>query len=246
VVSLAGSTAMATQGVVYRPLENPLHDLDFNTYATGKVNSNEDAKAEVDKILNQVRQSDIQNRKHVRTMNNPNKETGNIDNYTVTYLVLADADGRTIPSDSITLEQEDYVQRGETKNDNTHQRVIVNGEVIGHIVRGNITFTKAGFKGKLLDFFVHPNGVKLSNGTQLHPREYNYKGTILLMTDYRMALAAKQRWARLKDIFDYNRFVKNEQELTTRIVESTNNNNSKAIIDMLNEVVGKVTIRTKT
>ena len=57
---LAGSAAISTQGTIYRPSENPLHDIDFNTF-----NKN---KEHLDKVLPTV----IDNIQHIRTINGEN------------------------------------------------------------------------------------------------------------------------------------------------------------------------------
>lgn len=62
-IILAGSTAMAEQITVYRPKENQLHDLDFNT--TFK------SKKELDEVLDE----EFENISHIRTINNPGSTT---------------------------------------------------------------------------------------------------------------------------------------------------------------------------
>ena len=57
---LAGSAAISTQGTIYRPSENPLHDIDFNTF-----NKN---KQHLDKVLPTI----IDNIQHIRTINGEN------------------------------------------------------------------------------------------------------------------------------------------------------------------------------
>lgn len=163
-ISLAGSASMSVQGTVYRPEENPMHDLDFN--AKGK------SKKELDSIINKLFPNN-----HLKTIISNGEST------TYTYLVL----------------DRPYVVQEPIKG--VSKYVIIDAstnEVLGTYVGSELTL-QDGVKGKLLDFFTGP--VKYSN------IEKTINGTKYLFSDAREALQAKIDWIRLKDVWDYNRFV---------------------------------------
>lgn len=95
-ILLAGSASIALSGTVYRPVENPLHDLDFQAPS---INTREQMDKLVDKLFS--------NNTHIRTIKNGNK-------FTETYLIMdrpfstkKDPSGKTdkIIYDSITGEE---------------------------------------------------------------------------------------------------------------------------------------------
>ncbi len=72
-IALAGGASIALDGTLYRPSENPLHDLDFNAVGFEK----EDIERVLDKYF--------PNYQHIRTINNSDSEG---EKRTETYLIL--------------------------------------------------------------------------------------------------------------------------------------------------------------
>ena len=68
-IALAGSASIALSGTLYRPIENPLHDIDFNA---GEYNKNS---------LDAVMKESFPNHSHVRSIHNA-------DSATETYIIL--------------------------------------------------------------------------------------------------------------------------------------------------------------
>ena len=165
-IGLGGGASIASVGSLYRPPENPLHDLDFNAYGRNKE--------EVEDILN----NNFKAVKHTNTI-------ANADYTTETYLVM-DRDFTEEPSEvSGVLNIVDS-----------------NGEIIGTRVNSELIL-KEGVQGKMLDFFV--NDDKSAKHTEV---EMNGKKYLFANVDY--AMQFKIDVARPKDIFDYARFIKND------------------------------------
>lgn len=169
-IVLTGSAAMSTQISIYRPSENPLHDLDFST--DGNM-SREQLEALIKPLFD--------NLTHIRTIENESYTTE-------TYLIL----------DRPYIIDEEGAFGGFTniKDANT-------GEILGNFIGSNLTL-KDGVQGKFLDFFTKQN-------LKYKPFNYPFQGSNILMADYRAAMEAKLQYGRLKDLFDYNRFIKKKQ-----------------------------------
>lgn len=169
-IALTGSAAMATQISIYRPKENPLHDLDFST--DGNM-SREQLEALIKPLFD--------NLTHIRTIENESYTTE-------TYLIL----------------DRPYIIDKEGAFGNfTNIRDANTGEILGNFIGSNLTL-KDGVQGKFLDFFTKQN-------FKYKPFNYSFQGSNILMADYRAAMEAKLQYGRLKDLFDYNRFIKKKQ-----------------------------------
>lgn len=163
-ISLAGSASMAVQGTVYRPTENPMHDIDFN--ARGKT------EQEIESII-----QELYPHNHLKNtiVNGTDK--------TLTYIVMDRSYEVARPIEGIA----EYVIIDS-----------VTKEVIGSYVGSELTL-KEGVKGKILDFFI---------GEKKYPNiQKKVNGKTYLFANAKEALEAKLDWTRLKDIWDYNRFV---------------------------------------
>ena len=175
-IALAGSASIAINGVLLRPSENPLHDIDFS--AKGKT------KEDLDAIM----EKEYPNYHHIRTIDSKDG-TGNL---TETYLILS----------------RPYIIEADPNN----KKVFIlkdakTKEVLGSYFNSELTLNEniEGLQGKFLDFFTGKNSSPYgSNVRMLNGQEY-------LISDFRNALSAKIDWARLKDIWDYNRFIPIEQ-----------------------------------
>lgn len=163
-IALAGSASIAVEGTLYRPSENPLHDIDFN--------ADDYNREQLDTIIGK----EFPHNTHIRTIKNSETKV------TETYLIL-DRDFYTEKVEGLGLYK---IIDKNTK------------EVLGSYVGSELTL-KGGVQGKFLDFFTG----KSSYGNKI----VNLNGRDYLISDFRNAFEAKVDWARLKDIWDYNRFT---------------------------------------
>ena len=188
-IILTGSTAIATQAKVYRPAENPMHDIDFVCPASmTKEQLDEAVKRSFDTVLEPYEPIDD------RTPDGKPKG-GTV---TYSYLVvdrpahLEQIDERRVPvkgTDRFRTEKVYAVVEDST------------GRRIGQTVGRNATF-EPGVKGKALDFFVSRGGT-----AEREAYRFTYNGAEYAVSNAADTLAAKVAYERVKDIFDYNRFV---------------------------------------
>lgn len=200
-IALAGSASIALHGTVYRPKENPLHDIDFN--AAGF------SREELDDMVNGISKHNT----HVRTITSEGS-------LTETYLVM---------DREYTVEQngfhEEKNDKGKVKRTPLYELKDKNGNIIGRYYNSELTLAE-GVKGKFLDFFRQKSTYG-SSSMEINGKRY-------LISDPRNAWQAKVKWARLKDIWDYNRYMpdgfqvytvkddinKTRQEISERIAKS--------------------------
>lgn len=124
-IALTGSTAIRTEATIYRPSENPLHDIDFSC-------PNGTTRAGLEEILNRI----FPNIQHVRNI--PSKD--NSKNSTETYLILS-RPYILKPHDTVPVL--DLILDPKT------------GEKLGVMNLFNQEITlEEGVQGKLLDFFI--------------------------------------------------------------------------------------------
>lgn len=169
-IALAGGASIALEGLLYRPSENPLHDLDFNAV--------DYSKEELDNLIKR----EFPNSIFIREIVNGQ------DKFTETYLVLDRPFATRRPIEGVAA-VEIYDEK--------------TGKKLGSYV-GSELFLEEGVKGKFLDFFLGKDNNKYPY------RINNINGSSYLVADPRSAFAAKIKWARLKDIWDYNRFNSRE------------------------------------
>lgn len=124
-IALTGSTAIRTEASIYRPSENPLHDIDFSC-------PNGTTKSGLEESLNKI----FPNIQHVRTI----QSKDNSKNYTETYLVLSHPyvlkPHNTVPTLKLIVDPKTGKQLGVMN--------LFNQEI-------NL---EEGVQGKLLDFFI--------------------------------------------------------------------------------------------
>jgi hypothetical protein len=174
-IGLAGSASMAAVGTLYRPKENPLHDIDFMSPGMDK----EKLMAILDK--------EYPHYIHIRSINND----GNI---TETFMIM---------DREFTMKE---VPQAEGFKKSLKEIYDSEGNKIGTLTGSDLVLNE-GVQGKLLDFFTGPS--------RFGGRIVTLNGKAYFMSDYRNAIAAKVDWVRLKDVWDYNRFILNENIVTT-------------------------------
>lgn len=126
-IAVVGSASIATQGTLFRPSENPLHDIDFN--AGNKT------KEQIERILKES----YPIFENVNTIREGNKVTE-------TYLIM---------DRPFTQKKIGNSERGELKK-NTGEYAIYDkktGELLGTRTNSDL-YLKEGVQGKMLDFFI--------------------------------------------------------------------------------------------
>lgn len=175
-IALAGSTSIALQGSLFRPSENPLHDIDFNA-------GDNSSKESLDKLLPTIFPNGTIQFSHSL----PKDKKGN---QTVTYILL---------SEPFTIKKTGY---------DTAEFYSKDGRYLGKRVHYDL-FLEDGVQGKMLDFFTGPTQ---ESNHGFYRRTIN--GHTYLISESNAAMAAKIKWARPKDMWDYKRFIKDTFKAT--------------------------------
>lgn len=175
-IALAGSTSISLAGSVYRPAENPFHDLDFQAF--GK------SKEDLDNIINTL----FPNNEYKWAIKNKYKE-GHLCH---TYLIL----DRPFKTREVKFGKDSYV---EITDANT-------GEVLGRHIKAELMLKDGVFGKMLDFFVTEnkEEGNKLlkehpSITYTIHDKQY-------LVSDEYFAMEAKATWTREKDVWDLARF----------------------------------------
>jgi len=184
---LTGSTALSEQGTILRPDENPLHDIDWVSPFTRADTTQKFFKHYPDAIK-------------VRTIEN---ETYLTDSY------LIAPEGHYIANYQEIVTSTGKVLIGSYDVMNT------DGEVVGTYrleknEEGKLKEVEKNVKGKVIDFFIYPD---YNVRNKYKPFEYTSdEGANIKLANWRDIFAAKLEWSRLKDVWDYNRFIPFEQQ----------------------------------
>jgi LysM repeat protein len=181
---LTGSTALSEQGTILRPDENPLHDIDWvSPFSTEET---------ISKFFENYPEAIF-----VRTI------TEDVNNRTDSYIIAPE--GYSVKN----FKTVDYVDnKGKVKTIiSSYQVVNKKNEVVGTFenVEGEEVVT--GVEAKVIDFFSYPNYNKANKNA---PFAYTTEaGYVLQLANWKDTFNAKLKWARYKDLWDYNRFIPN-------------------------------------
>jgi hypothetical protein len=181
---LTGSITLSEQGTIYRPNENQVHDLDWVSSIP---------REEAIKIFNEL----YPNNKYIRNIYNEEYQTD-------TWLIAPE--GYSIKNLQIDTSKKVFQNGVEVGSTNKIQGYdIVDSE--GNIVSSYepLTDSHTGkVEAKLIDIFTYEKITK----EKLKNKEIELEsGTKLKIADWRNTFAAKLEFGRLKDIWDYNRFI---------------------------------------
>jgi hypothetical protein len=179
-IALAGSASMALTGTLFRPSENPLHDIDFNSMGKSK----EEIAAIIKKYFKYF---------HFKTeiVNSENQQT-------VTYFVMDRAYTTKLNKGKWW---KSLFGKKVAKYDIFDKET---GEYLGYYEGSEVKLNE-GVHGKFLDFFVGEG----NNRYPAIPKTLN--GKLYLVADARNALNAKIEWQRVKDIWDYVRYLTDKE-----------------------------------
>lgn len=187
---LTGSTALSEQGVILRPDENPLHDIDWVSPFTRTETEEKFLKSYPDAIK------------------------------------VRDIYGDGYITDSYLIAPEGY-SISNYKANNYNGKIIIDsydvidskGDVVGTYrlekQEGNNQSEEVvtGVEGKVIDFFSYENYAEKNTN-----KFFNYEskeGTVIQLANWKNIFKAKLDFARYKDIWDYNRFIPNENTQTS-------------------------------
>lgn len=231
---LTGSTALAEQGTILRPDENPLHDIDW----VSPFDREETSKRFMDVYPDAI---------YVREILDKEGE------YVTDSYLIAPQGYKIVNYNANLYGEKTIIDSYDVANEKT-------GEIKGTYRReydedkGKIVEKETGIKGKVIDFFSYPDYKKLNKNV---PFDFVTSDDVVIkLANWKDIFAAKLKFARYKDIWDYNRFVPYEnvedinedvksyiedQILKTFGVNIPNKNNStlisKADIDKFNDQV---------
>lgn len=97
------------------------------------------------------------------------------------------------------------------------------GERLGTRIHSDLVIEKKGVQGKMLDFFT-------GEGNKTYPNiPMVFNGKLYLFSDYRNAMIFKINKARLKDIWDYNRFIPRDENGKIKSLASLKNSDEDTI-----------------
>lgn len=184
---LTGSTALSEQGVILRPNENPLHDIDWVSVFNKEETLKQFKKAYPKAIF-------------VRNINT--KGSGY---ETDSFLIVPD--GYSVSNYKVNMYGEKIIVA-------SYDVVDSNNVVVGTYnlktdpVTNKSQEVETGIKGKIIDFFIN---IDSSNNDRYSPYRYISKnGDLILLSHWKDIFKAKLAYARYKDIWDYNRFIPND------------------------------------
>jgi hypothetical protein len=178
---LGGSISFSEQGPVLRPDENQVHDLDWVSPYTRNTT--------VKEFENLYPEGQ---RVYIREIND--KDTGE---WTDTWLVCED--GHTIQNLVLSNDGKNKVLAYDIVSDET-------GEVVSKYIPKPESHS-GDIEAKPIDIFSSDGQPKEKYGTQDFTTT---SGTVVKLGNWRASFEAKLRYGRLKDIWDYNRFIPDE------------------------------------
>ena len=193
---LTGSTALSEQGTILRPDENPLHDIDWVSPFSRSETTNKFIESYPDAIK-------------VREI----ISTG----YTTDSFLIA-PEGHSV----VNYNSSDF---GGKIIINSYDIADEQGNIVGTYrlqkseETGVVEEVVTGVEGKIIDFFSYED---YQSRNRYSPYDYtSEEGTVIKLANWKDIFQAKLDWARYKDIWDYNRFIPNEN--TPYILEKNKN-----------------------
>lgn len=177
---LTGSVSAAEQGTIYRPEKNLLHDIDW-----ASPHSSEENKRIFEKVF--------PDSKYIRQISDEGKET-----VTDTWLIVPDGykiDNLELEGDNNVIAYYDIVDKDGNIVNSYYNRKNSEGVRIEN-------FTNDTVFGKTIDVF--------SNNYREPFMSKTLSGKPLRLSLWTDTFRAKLEYSRLKDIWDYNRFIPDE------------------------------------
>ena len=230
---LTGSTALAEQGTVLRPEENPLHDIDWISPFTRTETKSKFEKVYPDAVFLR----DIEGEGYVTDTYMLPPAGYKISNFRTVTVQAKDGTNR------VMLENYDVVNKKTGKVEGTYRI-----ETTDYVGKDEKTYTKSeevieGVEAKAIDFFSY------EKYNQKKPFDYTTKdGDVIQLANWTDVFTAKLKFARLKDLWDYNRYIPNvveEDAQPTTAVDITSPKNVFTIKPLKGRPDKKATTKSK-
>ena len=210
---LTGSTALSEQGTILRPDENQLHDIDWVSPFKRQETEEKFFKEYPDAI--KVR--DIYGEGYITDSFIIAPEGYKIQNYK----------NLVTPSGKVLID--------------SYELIDSQGKVVGtyrlETFKGKSKEIVEGVEAKVIDFFVYED---YSSRNKNAPFTYTTKdGNEIRLANWKDIFNAKLEWSRYKDIWDYNRFIPNEN------IKNQNNTLSSAIEKQIDDLIRQGIIKSK-
>ena len=184
---LTGSITLSMQGTIYRPDENQLHDLDWVSPIP---------RSKAIEIFNKL----YPKNKYIRNIYNEEYQTD-------TWLIAPE--GYTIQNLQLDTSKKVFkngVVTGSTNKIIGYDVVDSNGNVVSSYLP--LTDSHTGkIEAKLIDIFTYEKNIEEKTAGRKVTLD---SGTVLEIANWQNTFNAKLEFGRLKDIWDYNRFIPNE------------------------------------
>ena len=221
---LTGSTALSEQGTILRPDENPLHDIDF----ISTFGREETLKRFLEKYPDAIKIRDIFGEGYITDTYLIAPEGMEVADLKLETYTAKDGEERILVRsynivDSKTKKKKGSFELKEEPVLGKNNEPELNKD--GSPVTKKVEVSK-GVEGKLLDFFSYENYSDLNRN---EPFSYtDAEGNEIRLANWKGTFEAKIKFARYKDIWDYNRFIPTEnleaiskaQETTTQDIEA--------------------------
>ncbi len=196
---LTGSTALAEQGTVLRPEENPLHDIDWVSPFTRTETKSKFLNVYPDAVF--LREIENKKKGYITDTYMLPPAGYKITNFRTVIVQAKDGTNR------VMLENYDVVNKKSGKVEGTYRI-----ETTDYVGKDGETYTRSqeimeGVEAKAIDFFTY------EKYNQKKPFDYITKdGDVIQLANWIDVFTAKLEFVRLKDVWDYNRFIPNVVE----------------------------------
>lgn len=222
---LTGSTALSEQGTILRPDENPLHDIDF----VSTFSREETVKKFLEKYPDAIKIRDIFGEGYTTDTYLIAPKGMEIADLKMETYTAQDGTERIVVRSYNVVDSKTKKKKGsfELKEEpvlGKDKKQEINKD--GSLKTKKVEVSK-GTEGKLIDFFSYENYSELNRN---EPFSYtDTEGNEIRLANWKDTFEAKIKFARYKDIWDYNRFIPTEnvkaiseaQKTTTPEVELT-------------------------
>lgn len=211
---LTGSITLSEQGTVYRPNENQIHDIDWVSPLS---------REESMEVFNEM----YPNNKYIRNITNEDYQTD-------TWLIAPD--GYQIVNLEIDRSKKVFENGQEVGSTNKilgYDIADRGGNIVSSYISDSDSHTNKDIEAKLIDIFSYPKLTKEKIGSKEITLE---SGTKLKILNWQNTFKAKLEFGRLKDIWDYNRYIPYENIYQPDVNNNTVASENNAIINFYNSL----------
>ena len=218
---LTGSITLSEQGTVYRPDENQVHDLDWVSSLS---------REESIKLFNEL----YPDNKYIRNITSDEFQTD-------TWLIAPE--GYKIENLRLDTSKKVFkngIETGSTNKIIGYDIVDSNGDIVSSYVPLSDSHTGT-IEAKLIDIFSYPNATEKQTANKEITLD---SGTKLKIADWRNTFYAKLEFGRLKDIWDYNRFIPKDNIFNSssdvEFFEVSNDTNENIAAEVFNQIANRL------